>query len=376
MHRYLTALVLLHESTGLVERGVAGIALGSDRQINHRLAQCQLAFGRAQTLVGERGIVGNLHGARIGQADVFPGHTDNPARQILGVGSTIEHARQPVERRVGMRPPHRLVQGRDLVVKIVATLVKTPRIEGQGVLDEFGIDRRDLRRTRRGQALLEQIQQASCIAIGVSHQGLDRGLFKLQIAEHLGLRPIEELSELVIGQRLQHIDLGSREQRRVDFERRVLGGGADEGHQPGFGVWQQGILLRLVEAMNLIDEQDGVLALRQVLLCLLHGCADVLHAGKHRRQGNELAVEGMGGQSCERGFADPGRPPKDHRMGFARQEGQLQGLAVSQQIRLADHLIEHLRTHRFRQRWRGVARKQVGDSHGDVTEPRRRRGAR
>ena len=74
MDRHLSALVLLHEGLGLVVGVVARIALGGDRQIDHRLAQRQLAFGAAQALVGQGGVVGDLHGARIGQPYVFPGH--------------------------------------------------------------------------------------------------------------------------------------------------------------------------------------------------------------------------------------------------------------------------------------------------------------
>ncbi|MNY42939.1 hypothetical protein D3C86_1778670 [compost metagenome] len=106
MHRNLAALVLLHESLGLVVGVVAGVALGRDRQIDHRLAQRQLALGRTQAFIGQRRVVGDLHGARIGQAYVFPGHAHDAAREIACIGATVEHARQPIERRVGVRAAH------------------------------------------------------------------------------------------------------------------------------------------------------------------------------------------------------------------------------------------------------------------------------
>jgi hypothetical protein len=40
-----------------------------------------------------------------------------------------------------MRAAHRLVQGRDLVVEIVAALVEAARIQGQRVVDELAGDR-------------------------------------------------------------------------------------------------------------------------------------------------------------------------------------------------------------------------------------------
>jgi hypothetical protein len=89
------------------------------------------------------GVVGDLQRARVGQADVFPGHAHDAARQVFGVGAAVEHAAQPVQGRVRMRAAHRFVQGRDLVVEIVAALVEAARVQGQRVVDEFARDRGD-----------------------------------------------------------------------------------------------------------------------------------------------------------------------------------------------------------------------------------------
>jgi hypothetical protein len=53
---------------------------------------------------------------------------------------------------------------------------------------------------------------------------------------------------------------GARQQRRVDLERRVLGGGADEGEQARFDMRQEGVLLGLVEAVHLVDEDQRAAA--------------------------------------------------------------------------------------------------------------------
>ena len=63
--------------------------------------------------------------------------------------------------------------------------------------------------------------------------------------------------EVVVVERLQHMHRGARQQRRVDLERRVLGGRADEGEEPRLDVRQERVLLALVEAMHLVDEDDG-----------------------------------------------------------------------------------------------------------------------
>ena len=43
---------------------------------------------------------------------------------------------------------------------------------------------------------------------------------------------------------------------RVDLERRILGGRADQPDVARLDVRQESVLLRLVEAMNLVDEDD------------------------------------------------------------------------------------------------------------------------
>ena len=55
--------------------------------------------------------------------------------------------------------------------------------------------------------------------------------------------------------------------------------------------------------------------------------ADVLHAAEHRRDGDELRVEGAGHQPRQRRLADARRAPQDHRMQPARLEGHAQRLA-------------------------------------------------
>ena len=56
--------------------------------------------------------------------------------------------------------------------------------------------------------------------------------------------------------RLELVDLRAREQRRVDLEVRVLGRRADQRHEPLLDPGQQRVLLRLVEAVDLVEEED------------------------------------------------------------------------------------------------------------------------
>ena len=60
-------------------------------------------------------------------------------------------------------------------------------------------------------------------------------------------------------ERLEAEHLAAREERRVHRERRVLGRRADEGDRPVLDVRQERVLLRLVEAVDLVDEDDRAL---------------------------------------------------------------------------------------------------------------------
>src|SRR3546814_20329120 len=53
---------------------------------------------------------------------------------------------------------------------------------------------------------------------------------------------------------------GARQQRRVHLEEGVLGGRADEGDEAALDDGEQGVMLRLAEAVHLVEEQDRALA--------------------------------------------------------------------------------------------------------------------
>jgi hypothetical protein len=60
----------------------------------------------------------------------------------------------------------------------------------------------------------------------------------------------------------QHEDFRARQQRGVDFKRRVLRRRADEDDVARFDAREKGVLLRLVEAVDFVDEDDRAAARR------------------------------------------------------------------------------------------------------------------
>ena len=67
----------------------------------------------------------------------------------------------------------------------------------------------------------------------------------------------QESSDALFTERLEHVDAAAREQRGDDFKRGIFGGCADEADGAALDVGQECVLLGLVEAVNLIDEEDG-----------------------------------------------------------------------------------------------------------------------
>ena len=84
-------------------------------------------------------------------------------------------------------------------------------------------------------------------------------------------------------ERLEHVDASTGEQRADDFEGWILGGRADEGQRAILHVRQKRILLRLVEAVHLIQKQYGGGAAGRGLARLFDRLAHFLDAGLHRR---------------------------------------------------------------------------------------------
>ena len=166
--------------------------------------------------------------------------------------------------------------------------------------------------------------------------------------------PLQQLHDLVFGERLQHIDSSAREQRGVDFERRILGGGADQADVAFFHVGQKGILLGFVETVNLIDEDDGARAVLAGTLGVGHDLLDLFDPREHGGEFDELRFGHAGDDLCQRGLARARRSPEDERAGVVAVNLRAQGLAGTDQVFLAGELFERARTHAVRQRPRAV----------------------
>src|SRR5207249_9444938 len=119
----------------------------------------------------------------------------------------------------------------------------------------------------------------------------------------------------------------------------------DEDQRPFFDVRQEGVLLRAVEAVDLVHEEDraGPMA-RALELRLGDDLTDLLHPREHRGEGDETRADHARQQRGERGLAGARRAPEDHRVELAALERRAEDLAGADEVLLARELVERART--------------------------------
>ena len=153
---------------------------------------------------------------------------------------------------------------------------------------------------------------------------------------------------------MQHVNATTRKQSGVDLERRIFRRGANEPDIPFFHVRKERVLLRLVEAMNLVDEDDGPRAVLLRPFGVGHDLLDLFNPGQHRGELNELRLGHLRDDLRESSFSGAWRSPENQRSGIISFDLYSQRLARTDQMFLPCVLIECPRTHAVRQRPRCV----------------------
>src|SRR2546421_7821829 len=131
----------------------------------------------------------------------------------------------------------------------------------------------------------QHIESNTRIAIGKNRYLLQRILIDgdvhlTQAALLVRERPPQNGQNMLFFQSSQHEDARTGQQGRVDFKARILRGSANQCHYAALDMREHSILLRFVEAVNLVDKEDGLLfAELAQLLCLLNYPAQVRDAG-------------------------------------------------------------------------------------------------
>ena len=184
-------------------------------------------------------------------------------------------------------------------------------------------------------------QEVECLVVDRHRVVLDR--------DRVGGRPAQHRAHLLRRERLQRVHAHAREQRAVDLERGVLGRGADQRHQALLDSRQQRVLLGLVEAVDLVEEQDRLGPARPAApVAAVGGALD--HRAHLRAPGGDGAqllerrLRALGDDSRERRLARSRRAVQHHRVWMPLLDRRPQRRVRAEQVGLADELVEAART--------------------------------
>jgi hypothetical protein len=105
----------------------------------------------------------------------------------------------------------------------------------------------------------QHIQSCAGIAISKDSYLLQRLLIYgdtslTQSALFIGQGTLKESDDLLFREAFQRENTRAGQERTIYLEAGILSGCPNEGYNSSLDVWQNGILLRLIKAVNLIDE--------------------------------------------------------------------------------------------------------------------------
>ena len=122
---------------------------------------------------------------------------------------------------------------------------------------------------------------------------------------------MEDLANRIRLDRIQHEDTRPGEERGVDLERRIQRRGSDQDDRAVFHVRQKCILLRPIEPVDLVDEEDGPSSGAAFRSGPGDDLPDLLDAGGNGAEGGEAAFRDLCNDAGERGLPGSGRTPED-----------------------------------------------------------------
>ena len=120
----------------------------------------------------------------------------------------------------------------------------------------------------------------------------------------------------------------------------------------GFSVVAPMRMLRLVEAVDLVDEDDGPESGLAPFLALAHHVADLLYAARDRREVDELGLRHPRDDPGKRGLAGPRRSPENTATKPIGRDRTAQERAFRNDMLLPDKFVQRVCTHALRERFR------------------------
>ena len=124
---------------------------------------------------------------------------------------------------------------------------------------------------------------------------------------------VQQLLQVFRLQGLQYEDLAAGQQGSDHLKGWILRRGADQDDRTGLDCTKEGVLLRLVETVDLVNKENRRARAGKERLGLrrVNHVADILHPSTHGGKGEELAVQHPGNDPGQGGLADAGRAPEN-----------------------------------------------------------------
>ena len=341
-----------------IDRLVGAVALVGGGDVDGRLRNRNSGLGPADKF---RRLVRGLRQHqrhRVRQAHVLGGADRNAARDEARILAGVNHLRQPVERRVRIAPAHGLDERADGVVVRIPVAVIHDGLLLDALLGNFHRDADGAIGLRRGGESrdFQRVERLARVAIGHAGQVL-RGFLRnldFEVADaalRIHQRAGQQVEQVILRNRLQLENLRARDERRVDEEERVVRGRADQPDDSALNIGQQHVLLRLVEAVDLVHEQHrGLAGVFEPVGRALQHPPHVGHVGLDPAEPLELALRLPGNHLRQRGFAGAGRPVEDQRLNPIGLNGAAQQHARREDVLLADVFVQIARSHALRER--------------------------
>ena len=230
-------------------------------QVNRGVGQRELRLGHADQLDRLRGGDGGLQRRRIRHPDVLAGQDHQPASDEPRVLPRHQHPRQVVQGGVDVGAADRLDERADRrrsadrrrghsarrPCPATARWSSTVTCSPASAATSSAVS---ARRASPADSCTSRSTASSVTSTCRRGRAGRRWRGRTTLADGVGV------------ERLQLQDQRPRQQRRDDGERRVLGGGRDQQHDPVLDGGQQRVLLGLGEPVHLVDEQHGLLTVR------------------------------------------------------------------------------------------------------------------
>ncbi len=342
-----------HVIHGGIDAHVGGIALGGRSQVNGGVRQRDARLRHADHFRRARRVQRHAQGVGVCQPHVFRRGDDQPSPDEADVLPGFQHHPQPVQGGVRIRAAHGLDEGGNRVVMGISQAVVLDGLALDGFLryGEVHMDNAVFPGRGGQNGHFQSRDGLPGVSVRLGGQVVQGFLLHVhaggsQPALRVRQGTLQQGGQLFLRHGFQRENLGAGQQGGVDRKVGVLRRRADEPDRSLFQMGEQDVLLRLVESVQLIHEEDGFPPVHaHPHLRLGDFLPDVRHVGFHPVEHHEMGVRRPGDDGGQGGLPAAGRTVKNQGGEPVRFNRAPEQLSRRQQVPLSRHFIQSARTH-------------------------------